>query len=126
VRVALAACPTETSNYGLNTEKHNMMTTTKFSILAEPAQSDQPLAERPRVADRRRPVTRPKVETEPETRLWKICAKAVSRRLSGVEWVALLLLGASALGALAYGFSESFHLINSDALDQTVRPLLTR
>jgi hypothetical protein len=103
-----------------------MMTTTKFSILAEPVQSDQALTERPRVADRRRPSTRPKVETETETRLWKICAKAVSPRLSGVEWIALLLLGAAAFGALACCFSEAFQLFNSGALDETVRGLLTR
>ena len=99
------------------------MTTTDFSILAKPLQSDQALKKQPQVAGRQRPVIRPKLETEPETRLWKICAKAASPALSGVEWIALLLLG---VGALAYGFSESFHLINSGALDQTVRALLTR
>ena len=39
---------------------------------------------------------------------------------------AAVLVGASALAALAYGFSELFHLINSGALDETVRALLTR
>jgi hypothetical protein len=39
---------------------------------------------------------------------------------------ALLLFGSSALAALAFCFSESFHLLNSGALDQTVRALLSR
>ena len=103
-----------------------MTTTTNLHILAEARQSDHALKERPRVADRQRPVTRPKVETERETRLWRICAEAASPELSGIEWIALLLLGASAFGALAYGFSESFHLFDSGALDQTVRALLTK
>jgi hypothetical protein len=103
-----------------------MTTTTDFSILAKPLQSGQGLKDRPRVATGQRPVTRPKVEAEPETRLWKICAEAAPLRLSGVEWIALLPLGAAALGGLACCFSESFHLFNSGALDQTVRTLLTR
>ena len=103
-----------------------MTTTTNFSIVAKPLRTDQTLKERARVATGQRPVTRPKAEAGPETRLWKICAEVASPGLSGVEWIPLLLLGASALGALAYGFSESFHLFNSGALDQTVRALLTR
>jgi hypothetical protein len=102
-----------------------MMTTANFSIVAKPLQSDQGLKQQPRVAGKQR-VTRPKAETEPETRLWKICAEIASPRLSGVEWIALLLLGVSIFGALACCYSESFHLFTSGALDQTVRALLTR
>jgi hypothetical protein len=101
------------------------MITTNFSIVAKLLQSHQTVKEQSRVAVQvQRPVTRAKVEAEPETRLWKICTEVASPRLSGVEWIALLLFGASAIGALAYGFSESFHLFSSGALDQTVRALL--
>jgi hypothetical protein len=102
-----------------------MITTADFYILAKPLQFDQGLKQRPRVATGQPFFAASEVETESETRLWKVCAKATSPRISGLEWVAFLLLGVSALGALAYGFSESFHLFNSGALDLTVRALLT-
>jgi hypothetical protein len=54
------------------------MTTADFSIVAEPLQSDQALKERPRVATEQSLLSRPKVEAEPETRLWKVCAEATS------------------------------------------------
>jgi hypothetical protein len=103
-----------------------MTTTENFRILAEPLESLRGLKDQRRAASGEHSFSRSKAETEPETRLWKICAKAASPGLNGVEWIALLLLGASALGAMAYGFSESFHLFNSGALDQTVRAILTR
>jgi hypothetical protein len=99
------------------------MTTADFYIVAKPVQSDQ--GQRPGVATGQPFFAASKVETEPETRLWKVCAMAASPRISGLEWVAFLLLGVSALGALAYGFSESFQLFNSGALDQTMCALLT-
>jgi hypothetical protein len=102
------------------------MTTADFYILAEPRRSDRRLKqERARIATERSSRSWPKVEAETETRLWKLCAEVVSPRLSGVEWIALVLLGASALGALVYVFSELLHLFNSGALDETVRGLLT-
>jgi len=102
------------------------METANFYILAKPLQSVQGPKDRPRVATRQPSLTRSKSETEPETRLWKVCAKAVSPRLSRFERIAFLLFVASALVALAFCFSESFHLFNSSALDNTVRVLLTR
>jgi hypothetical protein len=102
------------------------MTTADFYILGEPKRSDRRVTqERARIATERSSRSRPKVEAETETRLWKLCAEVASPRLSGVEWIALVLLGASALGGLAYGFSELHHLFNSGALDETVRALLT-
>ena len=102
------------------------MTTTNLYVVAEPLACAQPLKQPSQVEDRQRPVTRSKIETEPQTRLWKICAEVASARLTGVEWIGLLLLGVSALGALAYGFFELFNLFSSGALDQTVRALLTK
>jgi len=102
------------------------MTTTNLYIVAEPLQPDRAIKQRSRVADRQSPVTRSKVGTEPQIRLWKLCAEVASARLTGVEWIGLLLLGVSALSALAYGFFELFNLFNSGALDQTVRALLTK
>lgn len=101
-----------------------MTTTANFTILAEPLESRQGLKDKRQVAARQRSFSRSKAETEPESRLWKLCAEVAPPRLSGVEWIALLLFGASALGALAFSFSESFHLLNSGALDQAVRALL--
>jgi hypothetical protein len=102
------------------------MTTTNFYILAEPLEADQEVKEQHRSATEETSATRSKVEREPEARLWKVCAEAVSPRFSGFEWVALLVFAASALAALVCGFSELFHLFNSGALDETVRALLTR
>jgi hypothetical protein len=121
----MSGVPDRTGKDGLNTERRNMMTTTNFYVVAKPLQADQGLKERPRVARRQSFFIGSKVETEPETRLWKVCAKAGSSRLSSFEWIAFLLLGASALGALACCFSEAFHSFNTGALDQTVRALLT-
>ena len=102
------------------------METANFYILAKPLQSVQGPKDRLQVVTRRPSLTRSKAETEPETRLWKVCAKAVSPRLSRFERIAFLLFVASALVALAFCFSESFHLFNSGALDKTVRVVLTR
>lgn len=103
------------------------MTTADFYILAEPRRSDRPLKqEQARVATEQSSLSRPKVEAEPETRLWKVCAEAASPRLSRLEWIAILVFAASALVAMACCTFEWLHLSNSGALDQTVRALLTR
>jgi hypothetical protein len=102
------------------------MATANLYILAKAAESDQGRKERNRFATEQPSFTRPTAEAEPEARLWKICAEAASPRLTGFEWVAFLFFGALAIGALAYSFYEPFHLLNSGALDQTVRTLLTR
>jgi hypothetical protein len=102
------------------------MTTANYYVLPEPLVPDQRLTEeRPWVATRSS-FTRPSVEAEPEARLWKICAEAVSPQLSGFERIALLVFGASAVSAFACCAFEWFHLFNSGALDHVVRALLAR
>jgi hypothetical protein len=103
-----------------------MATTANFTILAEPLESHQGFKDKRRIAAGPCPLSRSEAETEPEARLWKLCAEAASPRLSGAEWIALLSLGASALAALALCLSESFHLFSTGALDQTVRALLAK
>jgi hypothetical protein len=102
-----------------------MTTTTNFQILAKPLEFRQGLREERQAKPAQRSLGQCKAETEPEARLWKLCAEAAPPRLSGAEWIALLLLGASALAALAFCFSEWLHLFNSGALDQTVRRFST-
>lgn len=103
------------------------MSTADFYVPAAPLQFDWELTkERARVANKQPSLTRPKVEAEPETRLWKICAEAAPPRLSGFERIALLVFGASAFVALACCAFEWFHLFTSGALEHTVRALLTR
>ena len=102
------------------------MSTANIYLLGEPLQSDQGLKEQNSVAMRRLPVAGAKAEGEPESRLWKVCADAASPRLSGLEFAAFFLFGVLALSALAYCFSELFHVLNSGALDETVRALLRR
>jgi hypothetical protein len=63
-----------------------MMTTENFRILADPLEFHRGLKHKRQAAPGRRSFHQSKAGTEPETRLWKICAKAVSPRLSGVEW----------------------------------------
>ncbi len=103
------------------------MTTADFYILAEPRRSDRRLKEeRAPVATEPSSLSRPKVEAEPETRLWKVCAAAASPRLSRFEQIAVLIFAASALVGMACCTFEWVRLSNSGALDQTVRALLTR
>jgi hypothetical protein len=103
------------------------MTTADFYILAEPRRSDRRLKqERARIATEQSSPSRPKVEAESETRLWKVCAEAASPRLSRFEWIAILVFAASALVAMACCTFEWLQLSNSGALDQTVRALLAR
>jgi hypothetical protein len=103
------------------------MKTTDFYILAAPLQSDQELTEEARrLAIKQPSFTRRKVEAEPETRLWKICAQAAPPRLGAAEWIALLLFGASAICVLACCVFEWLQLSNSGSLDRVVRELLTR
>src|ERR1700745_2986106 len=103
------------------------MTTADFYILAEPRRSDRRLKEeRAPVATEQSSLTRPKVEAEPETRLWKICAEVAPPRLSRFEWIAILVFGASAFVALTCCVFEWLQLSSSGSLDQVVRALLTR
>jgi hypothetical protein len=103
------------------------MATADFYILAEPTRSDRRLKEkRSPAATEQSLLSQPKAEAEPETRLWKLCAEAAPPRLSRFEWIAILVFAASALAAMACCTFEWIQLANSDALDQTVRALLTR
>ena len=101
------------------------MTTTDFFILTEPRPDRRLKEERARVATKPSSLSRPEVEAEPETRLWKVCAAASSPRLSRFERIAVLIFAASALVAMACCTLEWVRLSNSGALDQTVRALLT-
>ena len=83
-------------------------------------------AGRPQIANKQPSFTRCKVEAEPETRLWKICAQAAPPRLGAAEWIALLLFGAAEICVLACCVFEWLQLSNSGSLDQVVRALLTR
>lgn len=104
-----------------------MTKTTDFNVLAEPRRSDRRLKEaRLRIVTETPSLNRPRVEAEPETRLWKVCAKAASPRLSKFEWIAMLVFAASALAALTCCTFEWLRLFNNAALEQTVRALLTR
>ena len=101
--------------------------TANYYILADPPRPAQELTkERPRIATKQMSLPRPKVEPAPETCLWKICAEVDPQRLSGIEWIALLLFAASAFISLAFCAFEWFRLSNSGALDQIVRAILTR
>jgi hypothetical protein len=102
------------------------MVTANLYILANAAESDQGRKEQNRVTTGQSSIARSKAEAELEARLWKVCADAASPPLTGFEWVAFLLFGALALGAVAHCFSELFQLLNSGALDQTVRALPTQ
>jgi hypothetical protein len=102
------------------------MATTDFYTLAKPLQPDQRLEEERHAATGRLSVAGDKAEAEPEVRLWKVCAEAVSSQFTALEFVAFLLFGVLSLGAVAYCVSELFQLLTNSALDQAVRVLLTR
>jgi hypothetical protein len=103
------------------------MTIANYYVLAEPLKSDRKLREeQPWVGTEQLSPTRPKIEAEPEARLWKICAEAAPPRLRVFEWIALLVFGVSGIVVLACCVFEWFQLSNSRSLDQVVRALLTR
>jgi hypothetical protein len=103
------------------------MTTANFYVLAaEPLQSDQGLKEQNRTWTEHPLATWTKRETQPEVRLWKVCAEAACSRLRALEWLTFVFFGALALGAVFYCFSELFQLVHGGALDETVRALLAR
>ena len=103
------------------------MMTANYYVLGEPPRADQELTKhRSWVATKQSPFTRAKVEAEPETRLWKICAEVAPPRLNKFEGIALLVFGASAFLSLAFCAFTWFHLFSSGALDQVVSAILTR
>ena len=103
------------------------MTATDLYVPAAPLQSDQEPREEPRgIAIKQPSFTPPRIEAEPETRLWKICAEVAPPRLSRFEWIAILVFGASAFVALTCCVFEWLQLSSSGSLDQVVRALLTR
>jgi hypothetical protein len=103
------------------------MTTANYYVPAAPLLPDQKLRkERNRVATKQSSATQVRVETEPETRLWRICAAAAPPRLRRLEWMALSVFGASAFLAMAFCAFEWLHLYNSGSLDQIVRAILTK
>ena len=101
--------------------------TANYYVLADPPRSAQARTKDPPcVETKKSSLPRPKVEAEPEKRLWKICSEVAPQRLSGIEWIALLFFAASAFLSLAFCAFEWFHLANSGALDQITRAILTR
>jgi hypothetical protein len=104
-----------------------IMTTADFYVPSAPLKSDLQLTkERPQFAKKQPSFTRCKVEAEPETRLWKISAQGAPLRLGAVEWIALLVFGASAICVLACCVFEWLQLSGSGSLDQVARALLNR
>jgi hypothetical protein len=104
-----------------------IMTTKDFYVLAAPLPSNQELGQEPkRIVIKQPSFTPPRIEAEPERRLWKICAQAVPLRLGAVEWIALLLFGVSTICILACCVFEWLQLSNSGSLDQVGRALLSR
>jgi hypothetical protein len=71
-----------------------IMTTKNFYVLAAPLPSNQELGQEPqRIVIKQPSFTPPRIEAEPERRLWKICAQAVPLRLGAVEWIAFPFRG---------------------------------
>lgn len=66
------------------------------------------------------------VRAQIEHRLWKVCRETVSPKVGIVELLAFLFFGAIAIAVTAYSSSELFHLLGGDALEHTVRTLITR
>jgi len=100
------------------------MATANVYILAKSLQPDQGLKEQHRIGTGQPLFSRTKAQAELEASLWKACAEAGSAWPSVLEWIAFLSFGALSLILLTYCFSELLPLVNSNALDQTVRALL--
>jgi hypothetical protein len=103
------------------------MTTADFYVPAAPLQPDQELGQEPhRIAIKQPSLTPPRIEAEPERRLWKLCAQAAPPRFGAAEWIALLVFGAAEICILACCVFEWLQLSKTGSLDQVVRALLTR
>jgi hypothetical protein len=102
------------------------MATANVYILAKPLQPDQGLKEQHRIGTGQPLFSRTKAQADLQVHLWKVCAEVASPWSSVFEWIAFLSFGALSLVLLTYCFCELLPLVNSNALDQTVRALLTR
>ena len=58
---------------------------------------------------------------EPEERLWKLSAQAVSRRFARIELFALILFLTIALVGVVSCFAELFELLDNDAIGWVAR-----
>ena len=58
---------------------------------------------------------------EPEERLWKLSAQAVSPRFARIELIALILFLTIAIVGVVSCFAELFHLLDNDAIGWIAR-----
>ena len=100
------------------------MTTTNYYVLTAPFK--ELIEERHPVAVEKTSLKRRELETEPEGRLWKICAEAAPPGLGVFERIALFMFGVSAILGLACCVFERVQVSNSGSLDHGVRALPTR
>jgi hypothetical protein len=79
-------------------------------LLFEPAKKESPFANR-----EPKPI-RPSSIHEPEQRLWKLSAQAVSSQFAMIEFFVLALFLAAGLTEIISCFAELSHLLDSDAI----------
>jgi hypothetical protein len=103
------------------TERKNSMPAVNLEILEMPFRSDEGRKAVSHFPMTRMSVARPSTETELEERLWKVCAKITSSRVSRFEWIVFLFFGVMALGATINCWSELFQLLRSASLEHLVR-----
>jgi hypothetical protein len=101
------------------------MHTTNLFIPRESLHFIKGKVEQDRRNSRQRPTVRIRSKTEPENRLWKVSMEAASLKEARIDLIALLLFGFLASAAAAYCGAELLHGVNSGALEQTVRTLLS-
>jgi hypothetical protein len=102
-----------------------MMHTSNLFIPKAPFHFIKATAEQDRRNSRQRPTLRIRGETEPENRLWKLSMEAASLKDAKLELIALFVFGFLVSAAAVYCGAELLNGVNSGALEQTVRALLS-
>ena len=67
-----------------------------------------------------------RAELVPEHRLWKVCRQTVSPKLRKIDSLAFAFFAVVAVVAIACSLSMLFHVLDSGALEETVRTLIAR
>jgi hypothetical protein len=92
-----------------------------IDILGEPAELPLQLAEKKKNHDANREQTRLNEVCEPEQRLWKLSAQAVSPKVARIELFALILFLTIAVVGVVGCFAELFQLLDNDAIGWIAR-----
>ena len=109
----------------IQTKEDQIMRTTSF-LLPGHLPLDTGIRKQGYCGGRRRPTAQLRSEIESEHSFYGLSREAASPKFSRLELIAFLFFGVLVSGATVYSGTELIHVVNSGALEQTVRTLLSR